>query len=234
MRQDQDFGKRFAKKIEDVKQDKQNLLDIADEYGSRYKEEILEGTQKRAKLLSEGKARGLTEDQVIYNGFLPTVYTPLLNLLYFMLRETEDQDSRKYRQRDKINEALIKAGQLSHEDGERDLSSSELSALIDEKLNELREEGLADKRREEVNKQFLEEEREKASLKDTPDMVNFLYGSITLEMFNKIKKLKALSKSPNEKEAFLAYRKANELCRLHGLEFDRIPCYVENKTNKKS
>jgi len=64
MRQDQDFGKRFAKKIEDVKQDKQNLLNIADEYGSRYKEEILEGTQKRAKLLSEGKARGLTEDNI--------------------------------------------------------------------------------------------------------------------------------------------------------------------------
>ena len=229
MRQDQDFGKRFAKKIEDVKQDKQNLLNIADEYGSRYKEEILEGTQKRAKLLSEGKARGLTEDQVIYNGFLPTVYTPLLNLLYFMLRETEDQDSRKYRQRDKINEALIKAGQLSHEDGERDLSSSELSALIDEKLNELREEGLADKRREEVNKQFLEEEREKASLKDTPDMVEFLYGNLSLDDFNRIKKLKALAQSPNDDEAFLAFKKCRELCKEYNLDYDRIPCYVQKR-----
>jgi hypothetical protein len=46
------------------------------------------------------------------------------------------------------------------------------------------------------------------------------------DMFVKIKKLKALSKSPNENEAFLAYRLALKLCKKYGLEFDKIPCDV--------
>lgn len=234
MRDDPDFGKRISKKVEEIKQDKQNLLHIADEYGAKYQTEVLEGTLKRAKLLTEGAARGLSEDEVFqgYGKFIPTVYTPILNFLYFMMRETEDDDRGKYRQRDAINEALIKAGQLSHEEGERDLSSSELSALIDDKLRELQEEQLVDERRQALNKQMLEEEHEKAELKETPEMVEFLYGNITLDMFNKIKKLKALSKSPNESEAFQAYRKAIELCKEYHLDFDRIPCYVKGKDGK--
>jgi hypothetical protein len=72
----------------------------------------------------------------------------------------------------------------------------------------------------------LEEEHDQVQFKKSPEMVEFLYGNITLETFNKIKKLKALSKSPNEQEAFQAYRKAIELCKEHNLEFDKIPCYV--------
>ena len=60
-----------------------------------------------------------------------------------------------------------------------------------------------------------------------PGMGQFLYGDVTLEMFDKIKKLKSLSKSPNEKEAFFAYRKCLELCNKYKLEFDKIPCNVQ-------
>jgi len=231
MREDPDFGRRISKKVQEVKQDKQNLSHAADEYSKRYEQEILEGTKKRQLLLTEGARRGLSEAEVMaeYGKFVPTVYTPILNLLFFMLRETEDVDRAKYRRRDAINEALVKAGHLSHDDDEKDLSSAELEALIDEKLKDLREEQLVDERRHKINQQFLEEEREESDLKDTPDMVEFLYGNITLDTFNKIKKLKALSKSPNEAEAFAAYRKALELCKEYKLDFDRIPCYVEKR-----
>lgn len=186
MREDPDFGHRISKKVEEIKQDKRNLLNIADEYGKKYQEEILEGTERRAKLLTEGQARGLSEEQILseYGRFVPTVYTPILNMLYFMLRETEYEDREKYRQRDKLNE------QFGH----------------------LREDDF----RSEV-------------LKEPPEMVEYLYGNITIDMFNKIKKLKALSKSPNEKEAFRAYRKALELCKEYNLDFDRIPCYVKGQ-----
>ena len=64
MRSDPDFGKRISKKVEEIKADKQNLLKLADEYGGRHKDEILKGTVKRAKLLTEGKLRGLSDDEV--------------------------------------------------------------------------------------------------------------------------------------------------------------------------
>jgi hypothetical protein len=186
IRDDPDFGRRIAKKVQEIKQDKQNLLDVADQYGQRYQEEILKGTELRAKLLTEGSSRGLSEEEVMsqYGRFVPTVYTPILNLLYFLLRESEVQDQDLYRQRDKLNE------QFGH---------------------------------------LQEEDVKSTVLKDPPEMVEFLYGNITLDMFNKIKKLKALSKSPNEKEAFRAYRKAQELCKQYNLDFDRIPCYVKGQ-----
>jgi ligand-binding sensor domain-containing protein len=121
---------------------------------------------------------------------------------------------------------------LEHDD--RDLDSSEIENLFEEFQKNLDTETRSTKARQELNKRMLEEEKlaeDATKLKDTPDMVNFLYGNITLDMFNKIKKLKALSKSPNEREAFLAYRKAIELCKQYNLDFDRIPCYVEGQEN---
>lgn len=231
MREDPDFGKRISKKVQEIKQDKEHLVNIADEYGQKYQQEIIEGTKKRQLLLENGASRGLSEAEVAaeYGKFIPTVYTPILNFLYFMLRETEDGDRAKYRHRDAINEVLLKAKQLNHDDVERDLTADELTSLIDDKLKELRDEMLVDERRQQVNEQFAREERDPAKLKETPDMVEFLYGNITLDMFNKIKKLKSLSKSPNEHEAFQAYRKANELCKEYNLDFDRIPCYIKGK-----
>lgn len=58
-----------------------------------------------------------------------------------------------------------------------------------------------------------------------PDVVEYIYGKVTLDEFNKIKKLKSLSKSDNKQEAFSAYTKCRELCEVHGLEMDKIPSY---------
>ena len=55
----------------------------------------------------------------------------------------------------------------------------------------------------------------------------FIYGSLTTSEFKRIKKLKALSQSPNEEEAFLAYRKCLQLCKKYHLEFDKIPCNIK-------
>lgn len=234
MREDPEFGKRISKKVQEIKQDKQHLLSAADEYGAKYQEEILEGTRKRALLLKEGEARGLSENEVMqeYGKFVPTVYTPILNLLYFMLKESEPHDRKKYHQRDIINEQLLRLKQLSHDEGENDLSDVEVAAILDDKIRQVHQETVADVKRKEINRQFETEEtlpEDDVTLKEPQEMVEYLYGNITLDMFNKIKKLKALSKSPNEEEAFLAYRKALELCKEYNLDFDRIPCYVEKK-----
>lgn len=186
MRDDPEFGRRISKKVEEIKNDKKNILECADTYGERYKQEILEGTEKRNRLLTEGASRGMSEEEVMcqYGRFVPTVYTPILNLLYFLLRETADDDADRYRQRDKLNEQF---GHLREADFKSDV------------------------------------------LKDPPEMVEFLYGNVTLDMFDKIKKLKALSLSANKHEAFSAYTKAIELCKEYNLEFDKIPCYVKGR-----
>jgi len=234
MRDDPDFGKRLQKKVQEIKVDKEHLMSAADEYGQKYQQEILEGTEKRANLLTEGKSHGLSEAEVMssYGRFMPTVYTPILNLLYFMLRETDD--GQHYQKRDQINEILIKTNQLDHGDVNVDI---EVESLFDEFQKSLFNQTKPEEVRQKVNEQFNEEKKyipkeEETSLKDTPDMVNYLYGKITLDTFNKIKKLKALSKSPNEQEAFLAYRKALELCKENNLDFDRIPCYVKGQENE--
>ena len=186
MQEDPEFGRRISKKVEEIKHDKKNLLNAADNYGERYKQEIIEGTQLRGRLLSEGTSRGLSEEEVMsqYGKFVPTVYTPILNLLYFLLRESADEDADKYRQRDRLNE------QFGH---------------------------------------LREDDFKSQVLKEPPEMVEYLYGNVTLDMFDKIKKLKALSRSANKHEAFLAYTKGMELCKEYGLEFDKIPCYVKEQ-----
>lgn len=186
MRNDPDFGKRISKKVEEIKKDKEGLVNIADQYGKKYQDEILEGTERRANLLTEGESKGLTEEEVMsrYNSFIPTVFTPILNLLYFMLRETEEEDINKYKKRDRLNE------QFGH---------------------------------------LREDDFKSQVLKEPTPMIEYLYGHTTLEKFNIIKKLKALSTSDNESEAFQAYRKARELCKEEGLDFDKIPCYVDKK-----
>src|SRR5690242_19913550 len=131
MRDDPDFGQRLSKKTEEIKADKRNLLDAADTYGDKYQEEILKGTELRAKLLTEGASKGKSEDEIMasYGRFVPTVYTPIMNMLFFMLRESEPQDAKKYRRRDAINEVLVKTQQLSHERNEPDISKDELLAM---------------------------------------------------------------------------------------------------------
>ena len=59
--------------------------------------------------------------------------------------------------------------------------------------------------------------------RETPDMYEYLYGNVTSDIFDKLKKLKAMSQSDNENEAFQAYRAGNRLCKEHGLDFDKVP-----------
>jgi hypothetical protein len=61
---------------------------------------------------------------------------------------------------------------------------------------------------------------------DIPDILEFVYENVTIDIFNKVKKLKALSRSPNKEEAFSAYTKCMELCKKYNLDFDKVPCDV--------
>ncbi len=74
----------------EVKKDKKRILSIAEQYNEKYKRDIEEGTFKKQKLLSENV--GKTEEEVIssYGKFIPTVYTPILNFLYFFMMEGHD------------------------------------------------------------------------------------------------------------------------------------------------
>ena len=230
MREDPEFGKRISKKVQEIKQDKEHLLSAADEYGAKYQEEILEGTRKRALLLKEGEARGLSENEVMqeYGKFVPTVYTPILNFLYFMLRESEPQDRNKYRQRDMLNEQLIRLKQLSHDEGNEDLSDDQVAAILDDKLKQLHAETVAEEKRRQINQQFAAEEtlpEDEVKLKEPQEMVEYLYGNITLDQFSTLKKLKGLSQSDNIPEATAAFKKGKEMCIKLGLDWERIPGY---------
>ena len=185
LKDDPEFGERLLKKASEIKKDKHGILKLADQYAKEHQDEIDEGTRRYNKLLSDGTAKGLTTEEVkeraeVYNGsFMPSVYTPILNLLYFLLKETDDVDGKMEVLREEYNQ---KYGQLQHEDGHSEY------------------------------------------VKDAPDMVTYLYGNMTLEQFNILKKLKRLSKNnDNEHESFLAWKRCNELCTKYGLEFDRIP-----------
>jgi len=179
-----DLAERLKRLTVEVKQDKENLSEASQEYSNKYKDEIEEGTKKRQNFLTEGKNRGMSDEEAekyaYRGGFMPTVYTPILNMLYFLLRETDD---------------------------------------IDRELNQKRKE--YDQRYGHlVDNTILSE-----NITPPPDMATYLYGNITLDTFDKLKKLKALTQSPNEQESFLAYRKCLELCKKFGLEFEKIPCY---------
>lgn len=89
LREDPDFAALFAKKAEDIKKNKADLVEAAHNYQAKYKREIEEGTVKRQLMLEEGKRRGLSEEETFSKNeiFIPTAKTPILNFLYFMLRE---------------------------------------------------------------------------------------------------------------------------------------------------
>lgn len=67
------------------------------------------------------------------------------------------------------------------------------------------------------------EQRAEDTGKVLPDLGKYLFENITIDTFNKMKKLKSMSKGGNENEAFQAYRKLNELCKKYNLDADKIP-----------
>jgi hypothetical protein len=178
LRNNPDFAALFAEKAEVIRVDKANLLSAAKEYQSKYAAEINEGTERRKMLLEDGKRKGMKPDEVFkdYTVFIPASNTPILNYLFFMLRE-------------------------------HDYSPTDAKVIC-----------------EQYNREFghVVEEKDRTA-EPLPNMVSFIYCNIGDETFATIKKLKALSKSDNEAEAFSAYRKCMEMCKKYKLEFDRIP-----------
>jgi hypothetical protein len=182
MMENADWAERLKKKIADVRQDKIGILSAAEQYAKEHAQEIAEGTRQKQLLLAEGASQGLTEEEVMsrYGKFLPSVRTPILNMLYFMLRESHDPGMEAIRK-----EFDSKYGNLTH------------SGQFDE-----------------------------SSVKEPEHFDKFLYGSFDHDTFKKIKKLKALSRSQNEHESFLAYRMCLKLCEKYGLNMDSIPCDI--------
>jgi hypothetical protein len=176
IRNNPDFAALFAKKAEVVKKNKASLLEAAKSYQSKYQNEIQAGTEKRKLLLAEGKSKGLSEEETFVNNklFIPTAQTPILNYLYFLLREVEDP--------------------------------SEALKVLREHEDEVHEEVKSTKYNKELE-----------------NMVSFIYKGIGDDTFSTIKKLKTMSMSDNDKEAFVAFRKGRELCQKYNLEWDKIP-----------
>jgi hypothetical protein len=212
LRQDPDFAGALAKKTEAVKKDKQNLITAAQTYTQKYEKEINEGTKLRQKLITDGKEMGLTEDEALgqygsqVGKFLPSVYTPILNWLFFTFREEAEAPQ---------------------------TAKMELEELTQYYINKFGYDGFI-KRLEagsEYTREVYSNELEDLLSDDTEqpvEMDSFIYGEMTNGTFQKIKKLKALAQSPNEREAFLAYRKCLELCKKHKLEFDKVPCNLKH------
>ena len=196
MQEDALFAERLKRNIKLIEQDKKNLLNRADEYSHLHQQEIDEGTKRMQLLLTEGKARGLTEEEVrgSVGRFLPTRRTPILNMLYFMLREDTPQwlDIKK--------EFEARFGGI-HEDYNLDESQ------LNKKYGHLEY-----------------EEKMSDSVKEPESMDKFIYGNMSHETYKRIKKLKAISKCDNVNEAFVAYKMCMQLCSKFNLEFDKIVC----------
>jgi len=156
----------------------------------------------------------LTEAEIIeqHGKFIPSIYTPILNFLFFTLRDEEDCQTKTIQE--VIEEYIIQSGYTITEEIDLYIKGIIQSISRDQKLDELGDSVSFE------NVVSLE------NTKEVEDIGKFIYGNLTTTEFNKIKKLKALSKSSNEKEAFFAYRKCLELCKKYHLEFDKIPCGV--------
>lgn len=201
MQEDPDMAERLAKGTKEVRESKESLVSAAGEYNTKYKDEIEEGTRQRQLLLEQGKAQGKKESEIFveYGKFIPTRHTPIMNFLFFLMRDGDKPDWVGI-QRDlnedcgHVNENLVEA-----------ISEEELDKIYG---------------------QLIHDDEEYANVQEPDDMTKYIYGNMTHDMFIKIKKLKALSKSPNENEAFLAYRLCLKLCKKYSLEFDKVPCDV--------
>jgi len=177
IKEDPDFVKRIKQVAKEIDKDTAKIKTMADKYNTKYKKEIEIGTAKKHLLLQEAKNQGKSIEEVQRgSGFIPSVYTPILNWLYFFIIEGQDFQKEYTRE---------------EQDG--------------------------------IYRQLLQEEKTSPSLENAPDMLEYIYGNLTMEKFQTLKKLKRLSKSPNEHEAFRAYRKCMELCKEHKIDFDRIP-----------
>jgi hypothetical protein len=191
LRADPDFASLFGKRKDEVKQNKANLLEAASHFQSKYASEIEDGTKTRQLLLEAGKSKGLSEEETFRDNqiFIPTMNTPILNMLFFLLREQGDLSA---------NVTVLREAKYLGKDHEE--LREELDALHGSELHEV-----------------------VAMAEALPNAKGFIYGKVGSEGFNVLKKLKTLASSKNEAEAFVAYRKARQICEKIGVDFDKVP-----------
>jgi hypothetical protein len=80
----------------EVKKDKIRIMTMAEKYNKKYETQIAEGTIKRQILLTEGKRDGKTIADIEKEiGFLPCIQTPILNWLYYFMKE-ENNPNREF------------------------------------------------------------------------------------------------------------------------------------------
>lgn len=86
------ISQRIQEGKKEIIKSKKKILNIADEYNRKYQAEISEGTKKRQLLLSEHA--GVREEDVLvsHGSFIPSIYTPILNFLYFFMNEGYDNE----------------------------------------------------------------------------------------------------------------------------------------------
>ena len=195
-KRDEALAARLIKTKKEIEHSRGSLLTAAQQYTNKYQEEVNEGTKKMQLLLTEGRRRGLTDEEIVAeNGkFYPTVRTPILNLLFFLSRENPDA----------ANE--VRFNRIHNE-------------------SNLNHDSLRDQHNRQYGSERYADDIGNVS-KKTPEMDAFIYGSLTADEFQKLKKLKALSRSKNKNEAFAAYTKCIALCEKYKLNFDLIPCKV--------
>jgi hypothetical protein len=201
---------------EETKKSKETLSQAAEEYNKSYEKEIRQGTIKRQLMLeAAGLGNATEEEQETFfkdnNVFMPTVQTPILNFLYFLTRDykevetTFDQLREEYEA--KYGDSVLGEGNLKH----ASVDTSVLRNDWGDKLEKIAE-GV-----DESNLDDYEADESVTSMED------YIYGNMDSRTFQKLKKLKAKSKSDNENEAFQAYRMCMKICKENGLDFDKIP-----------
>lgn len=192
---------RLKEQTRKISEDKQKIKKLTETYNTKYEEKIAEGTLKKQLLLENGRKRGLTEEETLteYGKFLPSVQTPILNFLFFFM---EDEGN--------MQEFLTDSG---------DFISSD---KFENKKNELNTKyGL-------LTEDYYTDDKAGSNV-EAPNWDEVMYGNMTYDIFKKIKKLKALSKSDNPNEAFEAYSMCMKFCKKYDLDFDKIPCASEKR-----
>jgi hypothetical protein len=166
MRENPDMAKRLEQGTKEVRETKKTLMANASEYTEIYHKEIEEGTRQRQLLLENGKSLGKTEEEVLkeHGRFLPSRQTPIMNFLYFFMRDGGHPDWVG------VHKELNKSYGHVNENVEKAVSEADL---------------------EEIYQFLVHEDEQYANVQEPEEMDKYIYGNMTHSMFVKIKKLKA-------------------------------------------
>ena len=205
-----DFSFESLKEAKDeTKKSKQSLDNTASEYSKKYASDIDRGTRKRQLMLENAGIKDGTQEAEEFfknsNEFMPTVHTPILNMLYFLTGEYGEQ-VKDYSELKKLYEE--KYGTVYSEyESHIEVDIDELAGLSNDHSNDIDDFDTGD---------------------NVPHMDKYIYQNMDAGMFAKLKKLKKLSRSDNPQEAKAAWLKCMDVCSKFGLELEDIPCDYDN------